>query len=71
VALTTTEAEYVDLVGARRNAVWFGNMLLEIGVISENCVVKLFEDNTACIVQEKLCVGVSALEALSCFDGTS
>jgi hypothetical protein len=51
VELSAMETEYIVLAEACQNSLWLRNMVLEIGVVSENLTIKLFVDNTACIVQ--------------------
>ena len=47
VALSTTEAETIGLTYAAQEAIWFKELLAEIGFYQP--AVEIFEDNQACI----------------------
>ena len=54
IADSTTEAEYVAASEAAKEAVWFKNILLELGVIpAANSPVTLYCDNSGAVAQSK------------------
>jgi len=51
VATSTCEAEVNAAVSATKDAMHFKLMLQELGMTSEQCPIKVMEDNSACIAQ--------------------
>lgn len=49
VAASTAEAEYMAAYEGTIQAIWIRNFLLELGLISDDDPIHLFEDNRACI----------------------
>ena len=53
VALSSTEAEYMALSEATQEAIWLKAFLCELGEISSDTAVKIFEDNQGSIALAK------------------
>ena len=53
VALSSTEAEYMALSEATQEAIWLKAFLCELGEMSSDAAVKIFEDNQGSIALAK------------------